>query len=98
MTAGLVREATHERSVSLAGTDRALRSMEAAVAAISSYALEMHGSRPTEKARAVFHTVFAALARRFSLGSMEDTIHPGDLSGLKSELAEMTLAYLRYAD
>ena len=94
----IMQRAAIDPAVSGPGKETGRRSAQMSVDAIMSFADEINGSNPREKARAAFHIVFAAIAREFGIGSSPETGDEQVWSMMRRELSRMVLAYLRAED
>lgn len=94
----IMQRASVDSAVSEPGKETARRSAERSVAAVLHYRGEIPAPDAEQRALAVFHIVFATIARQYGLGSTPESGDATMWPILKHELARMALAYLRQGD
>ena len=94
----IMQRASVDPAVSGPGKETARRSADMSVAAILCYRDEIKAHDAEERAAAIFHILFATVARQYGLGSTPESGDPQLWPILKRELAKMALAYLRATD
>lgn len=91
----IMQRASHDPLVSAPGKEEALRAEQRAVDAMLVYKEEFGGGDHVDKAKAVYHMIFASLARHYSLGFQGEAAHGYDWPMLKRQFSVMAIAYMK---